>query len=111
MLVKEPGDFFGTDVPTSLEEATSQDADGIAVGLDQVGHDLGKLDLLFQTRDRVAGKGKEGGEGVHVVGMDLGDMGIGNYNVGQTAEGLNTVGEARREDTEGEVGRREELLG
>ena len=54
---------------------------------------------------------EEGGEGVLVVVVDFADVGVGDYDVGEVAEGLDAVGEADREEGEGEARGGEEGFG
>lgn len=83
---------------------------------DQLGQDIGELDLLLGGGDGVAlagcvPVGQEDGEGVEVVVVDAGDVGVGDDDVGEVAEGLDAVGETDGEEGEGEVGGCEEGFG
>lgn len=76
---------------------------------DELGEDLCEADLVVERDDGTAlanglPVGKQDGEGVEVVVVDTGDVGVGDNNVWEVAEGLETVGEADGEEREGEVG-------
>ena len=104
VLVEELGDFEGGDVFSGFEEAAGQDRDGVGVGLDQVGHYFGELDLVGEVGDGFFLPGEEGREGVDVVTVDLGDVRVGDDDEGEAAQCVDAVGEAGGEEGEGEVG-------
>jgi len=113
VLVEEAGDFGGGDVAAAFEEALCEDGDGVCVGGDELGEDVGEADFVVGGRDGAAlagglPVGEEDGERVQVVVVDARDVGIGDDNVGQVAQGLDAVREADGEEGEGEVGGCEE---
>ncbi len=103
MLVEESGHVGRADVFPALEEASGEDGDGVGVRLDEVGHYFCELDFLFQGVDLPFLVGEQGGEGVDVVVVDAGDVRVRDDNEGEVAEGLDAVGEADRQEGEGEV--------
>lgn len=84
------------------------------MGCHELREDFREANLVIEGADSaVAALGpprEEGGEGVDVVVVDLANVGVGDYDVGEVAEGLDAVGEADREKGEGEVCRGEERL-
>lgn len=114
VLVQEARDLCGAYVPPALEEALRQDGDGVGVGVDQLGQDLGEADLILERGEGVLAVGRvlepreQGGERVLVVVVDLGDMAVGYDDVRQVAQGLYAVGETNWEQRQREAGRREE---
>lgn len=108
MFVEESGDFFCGNVFSGLEKAARKDADGVAVGLDQVGHDFGELDFIFERFYPPLRIREKRAETVHVVVVDLVDVGVGHDDVWEAAQALDTMGETRWQDVEGEIGAVEE---
>ena len=104
VLVKKLGDSIGTHVTTGLEETAGERGNRVGMGLDEAGEDFGEGAFVGRRGDLLFSPGEEGGEGVHVVVVDLGDVGVGDDDVGEVAEGFDAVGEADGEDGEGEVG-------
>lgn len=104
MLVQKSCHIPGTNVFPCLQETSRQDTDCVAVRLHQVGHDFGEFYFIFEGRDFALGPWKQGGQRVDVVGVNFGDMWVGNDNEGQITKRLDAVGEAGGEDGEGEIG-------
>jgi hypothetical protein len=103
VLVEEAGDVGGVDVAAALEEALGEDGDGVGVGGDKLGEDLGEADLVVGGCDGAALAGglpvrQQNGEGVQVVVIDARDVGVGDDDVGQVAQSLQAVGEADGEE-------------
>lgn len=117
VLVQEAGDLGRGDVAAALEEALGQDGDRIGVRVDELGEDLGEANLVFEGGEGVARAGtplepgEQGGEGVLVVVVDLGDVAVGDNYVRQVAQGLDTVSQADGEEGEGKACRGEKGLG
>lgn len=111
VLVEEAGYLRGGDVFAALEEAAREDGDRVGVGLDELGEDFGEADLVVEAADGAALPGKEGGQGVLVVVVDVPDVGVGDDDVGKVAEGLDAVRQADWEEGEGEARRGEEGVG
>ena len=76
MLVEELGDVDWGDVFSGLEEAAGEDGNSVGVGLDEVGHDFCELDLVGEVGDGFFLPGEEGREGVDVVAVYLGNVGV-----------------------------------
>lgn len=113
VAVKEARHLLRGDVSAALEEALCQDGDGVGMCGDELGEDLREADLVLGRCYGLAvggglGVGQQDGEGVQVVAVDAGDVGVGDDDVGQAAERLDAVGEADGEKREREVGRGEE---
>ena len=88
MLIQEFCHLGRTNVFPALHEAPSQSRYGIGMGLDQVGHYLGESTFIFQGRDASLLVGKQGGQRVHVVAIDAGDMWIRDDNERKVAKCL-----------------------
>jgi hypothetical protein len=109
--VKKARHLPRTNVAAALEEAAGKGGDGVAVGVDEVGEDSGEADLVVEGGDVGVCVGQERGQGVLVVGVDVGDVRVRDDDVGQVAQGLDAVREADGEEGEGEVCRGEEGFG
>ncbi|KAJ6264980.1 LOW QUALITY PROTEIN: Zinc-type alcohol dehydrogenase-like protein [Drechslerella dactyloides] len=111
VLVEKVGDDLRGDVALALGEAAGEDGDGVAVGVDDLGEDVVEAGFLFEGGGEVVlGEGQQQAQGVQVVVVDLGDVGVRDDDVGEVAEGDDAAGEADGEDTQGEGGRGEELV-
>jgi hypothetical protein len=113
VLVEEAGDFGGGDVAAAFEEALCENGNGVGVGGDELGEDVGEADLVVGRGNGAAlaggfPVGQQDGERMQVVVVDARDVGVGDDDVGQVAQGLDAVREADWEEGEGEVGRGEE---
>jgi len=104
VLVQELGHGVRGDVVPDFQETASDQGDGVGMSLEQAGHGVCDALLLICCLDFAVDEGHECGEGVHVVVVDFGDVGIRDDDEGKVAEGLNTVSEAGWEDIEGEIG-------
>nr|POE94562.1 hypothetical protein CFP56_16802 [Quercus suber] len=103
MLVQETRDFLGRDVFACLEEAAREDGDGVVVRQHQVRHDFRELDLVLQRLDAALGPGQQRAQRVHIVAVDLADVGVRHDDVREVAQALDAVGEARGQDFEREI--------
>ena len=110
VLVEEAGDVARADVFAGLEKAPCQYADGVCVCLHEISHDLCEAHLLLERPDLVLSPWQQRREAVYVVGVDLGYVRIRDDDEGEVAQRLDAVGEACRQNREGEIGRREQLL-
>lgn len=81
------------------------------MGVDEVGEDGGEFHFVGEGGDVCVGVGEEGRERVLVVGVYARDIGIGDDDVGEVAQGLDAVRKADGEEGEGEVGGSEEGFG
>ncbi|KAJ6782758.1 hypothetical protein PWT90_03633 [Aphanocladium album] len=113
VAVEEARHLGRRDVAAALEEALGQDGDGVGVGGDELGEDVGEAHLVVRGRDGAALDGvlpvrQQDRQRVQVVVVDARDVGVGDDDVGQVAQRLDAVREADREEREGEVGGREE---
>lgn len=108
MLIQETGYLAGTDIAATFQEAAGKGGDSVAVGVDEVGEDGREFHFIGEGGDVRVGVGKESGEGVLVVGVYARDIGVGDDNVREVAQGLDAVREADRKEGEREVGRGEE---
>lgn len=111
MRVQEAGHLGCRDVFATFEEAAGEDGNGVGVRLHELGEDLGEADLVVQTTNCALLPGKQGREGVLVVVVDLVDVGIRDYDVGEAAQRLDPVRQPDRQQREGEARRREEGFG
>lgn len=118
VLVEKTGNLAWRNVPTALGEAFGKYGDGVCVCLYELCEDLGETNLIFECGQGIlrgfgAGPGgvaiieprEEGRQGLLVVVVDFGDIAVGDDNVGQVAQGLNTVGEADGQEAKCEAGR------
>ena len=67
MLIQKARHVLGRDVLPSLEKPARENADGVAMRVDEVGHDLRELDLVLEGCDVALGPGEQRGQAVHVV--------------------------------------------
>ena len=111
MLVQKASYLARTNITTTFEEAARESRDSVAVGIDEVCKDGCEFHFLGEGGDVRVCVGEEGGEGVLVVCVDARDVGVGDDDVGEVAEGLDAVREADGEEGEGEVGGGEEGFG
>lgn len=103
MLIQEPGHIPRADVFPTLQKPTGQYGYGIRMCLDQICHHFRELDLILERVDLPLLVGEQSGEGVDIVVVDAGDVRVGDDDEGEVAEGLDSVGEADRQQREGEV--------
>lgn len=113
VAVEKGGDLGRGDVAAALEEALGEDGDGVGVGGDELGEDVGEAHLVVGRGNGAAIDGglpvrQQDGQRVQVVVVDARDVGVGDDDEGQVAQRLDAVREADREEREGKVGRGEE---
>ena len=109
VVVEEACNLLRGDIPAALQKSLGEDGDGVGVGSNELGESLCEADLVYRAPCRCGVPVREEyGEGVKVVAVDAGDIGIGDDDVREIAEGLDTVGEANGEEREGKVGGGEE---
>lgn len=96
MLIKKPRYISGADILPTFKKATGKYRNGIGMRLNEVGHDFGELDLIFQVGDASLLVWQESREGMDVVVVDLSYMWIGDDNEGKVAECLDPMCEANR---------------
>lgn len=113
MLVEEAGDIFWRDVSPGFEETLCKNGNGVCVCGDEFSENVCELDFVFEGGDGAASGGllpvwKEDGERMEVVVIYSRDVGVGDNDIREVAQGLDTAGEADREQREGEVGGGEE---
>lgn len=105
VLIEEAGGDGGVDVLPALEEAAGEDGDGVSVGLHEAGHKVDEGVFISRGADLALGEREKGREGMHVIVVDLGDMGVRDDDEGEVAEGLDAVREASGEDRQRKIGR------
>ena len=76
--------------------------------LHEICHHFCELDFIFERGDLPLLVGEQGGEGVDVVVVDACDVRIRDDDKREVAEGLDSVGEADRQEGEGEICRGEQ---
>lgn len=93
MLVEETGDVSRTDVFPAFKEASGEDGYSVGMGLDEIGHDLGELDLILKVGNTTLLVWKDSGKGMNVIVVYAGDMRVGYDDEWKVSEGLDTVSE------------------
>lgn len=111
MLVQKASYIARTNIPATFEESAREGGNGVAVGIDEVREDSREFHFLGKGGDVRVCVREERGEGVLVVCVNARDVGVGDDDVGEVAEGLDAVREADGEEGEGEVGGGEEGFG
>ena len=94
MLIEKTCDVRRADVSSTFEKPTSKRWDRVGMCLNEVGHDFGELDLIFEAGDTALLVWKESGERVDVVVVDLRNVWIGDDDERQVPKSLDAVGEA-----------------
>lgn len=110
MRIQEPRHLNRINIPSALQEPAREDRDGIRVGLHQIRQHICELPLFFQGCDLPLLVGEQGGQGMEVVAVDLGDVRVGDDNEGEVPQGLDSRRESSREEGQREVGGAEEGL-
>lgn len=110
MRIQEPRHLNRINIPSALQKPARENRDGIRVGMHQIRQHICELPLFFQGCDLPLLVGEQGGQGMEVVAVDLGDVRVGDDNEREVPEGLDSRCESSREEGQREVCGAEEGL-
>lgn len=92
MLFEKFGDFGGVDILPTFQKSSCQNRYSICMGLDKVGHDIGKLDLLLHSCNSPLLVREEGRKRVHIIVINFRNVRVRHDNKRKISECLDPVG-------------------